>query len=224
MPRPETKALNVDPPIHDSTAMLDGIPDDVVLHVFSLLDAADLATCSAVCRELRRLAASRDLWVRLLVADAREMCGWSICARQLGAVSRAAATAALSSHRRRAPPQPPQRRRASHELEAARAALALSSRPKPSPVSTAATVHSPSSADLCVPLLTVDSHVRALYEIDGPAVQFIGPKLGFDRAVRCDIALPTAPHEWLRAIAPAACLECSSRDSYREARDSGMLH
>src|SRR6056297_1951270 len=76
--------------------MLDGsFPDDLHLHVLSLLDAGSLSRCAAVSRDLRRLATTRQLWLRLLVQRAADARGWAVCERQLDGVSRAGVMAAL---------------------------------------------------------------------------------------------------------------------------------
>jgi hypothetical protein len=171
-------------------AGMQGQVDDVVLHVLGLLDATSLGRCAAVSRNLRRLATARHLWVRLLQLHAATR-GWAVTERQLQGVSRAGVVAALSGSGN---------------------AITTAMSP-PSPARAPAPAVEQASC-----LLSVDPRVRRMYRISGPSVQFIGPLLGMDRAVRCEVPLPSEPHTWLRAVAgtaavPSGCGSCAAASS-----------
>eukprot|EP00962_Isochrysis_galbana_P049334 scaffold20851_cov183-Isochrysis_galbana.AAC.4 len=174
------------------------LPDDVTLHLLGLLDAGSLSRCAAVSRNLRRLATARQLWLYLLVQRAAVARGWIICERQLEGVSRADVVAALcGSGSVTAAAIPPPRPTDPRALEAA-GGISRRRRLPPPPLELPA---APAAAVATSSLLAIDPRVRRMYLISGTSVQFTGPLLGMDRAVRCEAPLPSTPHAWLRAVA-----------------------
>jgi hypothetical protein len=182
-------------------ALMQGLPDDVTLHVLGMLDAGSLGRCTAVSRDVRRLATARQLWLRLLVTRAAAARGWIICERQLEGVSRAGVVAALGGSGRVTTISP----RRSAGSRAPEAVAARRRRPPLAPTASPSAPACPAAAPAPAPsassLLAVDPNVRRMYRISGTSVQFTGPLLGMDRAVRCEAPLPSAPHAWLRAVA-----------------------